>query len=72
MNPIENAWGFIERNLRQRPNPPQNEHELFQALRDEWNNLTDDSVRRLVLSMRRRVTALFAADGGHTKYGSHF
>ena len=32
MNPIENAWGFIERNLRQRPNPPKNEHELFQAL----------------------------------------
>ena len=61
-------WGFIERNLRQRPNPPQNEHELFQALRDEWNNPTDDSVRRLVLSMRRRVTALFAAGGGHTKY----
>ena len=68
MNPIENAWGFIERNLRQRPNPPQNEQELFQALRDEWNNLTDDYVRRLVLPMRRRVTALFAAGGGHTKH----
>ena len=68
MNRIENAWGFIERKLRQRPNLPQSEHELFQALRDEWNNLTDDYVRQLVLSMRRRVTALFAAGGGHTKY----
>ena len=52
------------------PNPPQNEYKLFQALRDEWNNLTGDYVRRLVmvLSMRRRLTALFAAGGGHTKY----
>ena len=67
MNPIENAWGLIERRLRERHNP-QNENELFDALRQEWDNLTVDYVRRLVLSMRRRVTALFEARGGHTQY----
>ena len=41
---------------------------LFVTLREEWNNLTVDYVRRLVLSMRRRVTALFEARGGHTRY----
>ena len=68
MNPIENAWGLIERKLRERLNQPHNEDELFEALRDEWANLSDDYLRRLVLSMRRRVTALFTAGGGHTRY----
>ena len=61
MKPIENAWGLIKRRLRERPNPLQNVNELFVALREEWNKFTDDYVRRLVLSMRCRVTALFAA-----------
>ena len=68
MNPIENAWGLIERKIRERLHQPQNEDELYAALRDEWANLGDDYLRRLVLSMRRRVTALFTAAGGHTRY----
>ncbi len=68
MNPIENVWGLLERRLRARINPPQNEEELFEALRDGWNDLDQAYLRRLVLSMRRRVNALFTADGGHTKY----
>ena len=68
MNPIENLWAEVERRLRIRPQPPQDEVELYQAVRDEWENLDQDYVRRLVLSMCRRCTALYNAAGGHTKY----
>ena len=54
--------------LRIRPQLPQDEVELYQTVRDEWENLDQDYARRLVLSMRCRCTALHNAAGGHTKY----
>ena len=68
MNPIENLWDQLDRAVRRRPNPPRNPREMFQVLQEEWANLDQRCVRRLVLSMRRRCTALFEAAGGHTRY----
>ena len=42
MNRIENAWGLIERKIRERLHQPKNEDELYAALRDEWANIGDD------------------------------
>ena len=47
----------------QRPQPPEDEDELYQAVTNEWNNLEQGYVRRLVLSIRRRFTALYNAAG---------
>ena len=68
MNPIENLWSELVRRLGLKPQPSQYEGELFQAVREEWNNLDQAYVRRLILSMRRWCTALYEAAGGHTKY----
>ena len=71
MNPIENCWGELSRRVRvrmQQQGMPHNADDLFDLVQDEWVNLDQAYVRRLVLSMRRRCVALFDADGGHTKY----
>ena len=68
MNPIENLRAELEKRLRQRPKPPQAEDELYQAVNNEWNNLEQGFVGRLVLSMHRRYTALYNAACDHTKY----
>ena len=69
--PIENCWGELSRRVRvrmQQQGMPHNADDLFDLVQDEWVNLDQAYVRRLVLSMRRRCVALFDADGGHTKY----
>ena len=38
MNPRKMVWAEVKRRLR-RPQPPQDEAELNQAVRDEWRNL---------------------------------
>ena len=68
MNPIENLWSQMETAIQRRPNRPTNRDELWQAVQDEWANINMFDVRRLVLSMRRRCSALVAAAGHHTTY----
>ena len=68
MNPIENLWAQMETAIQGRANRPRNRNELWQAVRQEWANINMFDIRRLVLSMRRRCTALMQAGGHHTRY----
>ena len=43
----------------QRPQPPEDEDELYQAATNEWNNLAQGYARRLVLPIRRAVAPPF-------------
>ena len=38
------------------------------ALQEEWQNIPQDTIRRLVASMHRRCEAVIQAQGGHTRY----
>lgn len=67
MNPIEHVWDILKRSI-QRGNPPQNVAELQAAITAAWQQLPQDTLRRLVLGMPRRVAALLQARGGFTKY----
>jgi transposase len=67
LNPIENLWSVMERNLRNR-NPPGSITELRRMLREEWNSLSQDMLRDLIESMPRRVRAVIDANGGATCY----
>lgn len=68
MSPIEHLWDALDRRIRQRRPPPANRQQLAQALQDEWQRIPRNDVRRLILSMRRRVNACIVARGGHTRY----
>lgn len=68
MNPIEHLWDELKRRVRARKPPPQNHRELKQALLDEWQDIPQEVVRNLILSMRNRMQAVIEARGGNTKY----
>jgi hypothetical protein len=51
-----------------RVNPSESIDQLQRALTDEWNNILQAFVMRLIGSMRRRFLAVINARGGHTRY----
>ena len=61
-------WDNLDRHVRRRLNPPNNVNELLAALLEEWNNIPQADINKLVLSMRRRYQAVSIAQGSHTRY----
>ena len=68
LSPIEHLWDCLGRRIRKRANPPTNLRQLKKALQEEWTNIPNDVIRRLTMSMRRRVFACMEAGGAHTRY----
>ena len=68
LNPIENAWGELDRRLRERAVAPTNKDDLYQALCEESEALPADFFTALVESMPRRVEAFIEAKGCGIKY----
>lgn len=66
LNPIENLWSILDRNLSKRA--PNNEDELFQAIQKGWRALPIDLLMRLSDSMPSRCQAVIDANGNATKY----
>ena len=68
MNPIEHVWDYLKRQVQQRDPPPQTLRELRDSVLDVWQQTPQDFLRRLVLGMPRRISALLHARGGYTRY----
>ena len=68
MNPIENLWSEVTRRSNQLAHQPTNVNELRQAVMDAWADIPLNLLRTLSESMPRRVAALRAAAGGHTRF----
>lgn len=66
LNPIENLWHLLDKNICK--NPVSNKYEMRERLLAEWNQLPADYLSTLVESMSRRLAAVIEARGGHTKY----
>ena len=58
MSLIEFLWDELDRRIRARRQPLGNINELTNALINEWNNIPQQAISNLVLSMRRRCTAI--------------
>jgi hypothetical protein len=59
-NPIEHAWDTIDRAVRSRDVQPSN--------LEEWRNIGQRSINKLVESMPRRIQAVIDSRGGYIKY----
>ena len=68
MNCIEHAWSFLRRAISNRPHHPLTIQELRNATLEEWDNLPQESLNALVLSMPRRVQECLRVCGGPTHY----
>uniref|UniRef100_A0A672YIL4 Tc1-like transposase DDE domain-containing protein n=1 Tax=Sphaeramia orbicularis TaxID=375764 RepID=A0A672YIL4_9TELE len=68
LSPIKHLWDQLGRCVANRTPAPQNRQELVTALEEEWVNIPQDNIRRLVRSMRRCITACMNANVGHIPY----
>lgn len=66
LNPIENVWAYMARKLPK--TLPRNEEELWDRVKAVWMSIPEGFINNLYRSMRRRIRAVIAARGGHTKY----
>ena len=72
MSPIEHLLDELDSRVRARRQPLRNVFELTNAWINEWNNILQQVIANLVLSMRRRCSACIAANGSYTRYNLQF
>ncbi|GFW34781.1 transposable element Tc1 transposase [Trichonephila clavipes] len=68
MSPIEHEWDIVGRRIARDLRPVASTDELWLPIQTIWNTLPQTDIKNLFNSMPRRVAALIAARGGHTKY----
>ncbi|GFU04445.1 transposable element Tcb2 transposase [Trichonephila clavipes] len=68
LNPIENVWEALGRQVAGRNYPPTNKNTLIRALTEEWDKLPQQLLDNVVQSMVRRVECCITLHGGHIPY----
>ncbi|GFU01814.1 transposable element Tcb2 transposase [Trichonephila clavipes] len=68
LNPIENVWDALGRQVAGRNYPPTNKNTLIRALTKEWDKLPQQLLDNVVQSMVRRVECCITLHGGHIPY----
>ncbi len=58
---------ILDRRVSSHVPPPNTIAQVQEALKEEWETIPQQHIRRLVHSMQRRLTALIQANGGHTR-----
>jgi len=67
LNPIENLWALIKRDIANLP-VAKSVEELEKQVKDEWWSIPQEIIQGLIDSMPERVEAVIKAKGGPTKY----
>ncbi|GFT80704.1 transposable element Tc1 transposase [Trichonephila clavipes] len=65
LNPIENVWDALWRQVAGRNYLPTNKNTLIRALTEEWDKLPQQLLDNVVQSMVRRVECCITLHGGH-------
>ena len=68
LNPIEHAWAMLQTAVSSHLVQPASVQELRQALLEEWDQIPQYKIRRLISSMR--CQSVIEARGHHTRYKS--
>ncbi|GFU90418.1 transposable element Tcb2 transposase [Trichonephila clavipes] len=68
LNPIENVWDALGRQVAGRNYPPTNKNTLIRALTEEWDKLPQQLLDNVLQSMVRRVECCITLHGGHIPY----
>ncbi|GFY16449.1 transposable element Tcb2 transposase [Trichonephila clavipes] len=68
LNPIENVWDALGRQVAGRNYHPTNKNTLIRALTEEWDKLPQQLLDNVVQSMVRRVDCCITLHGGDIPY----
>lgn len=66
LNPIENLWGLMEQKVERKVR--KDKKAFLKELNQIWQSYNGSFIRKLVMSIRKRLKAVIKAKGGHTKY----
>lgn len=66
LNPIENLWAIVKRNVEMRM--PHNLSELEQYMTEEWDKIPNNILINLINSMRRRCEMIIENNGERINY----
>lgn len=66
LNPIENLWAIVKRNVQMRQ--PQNIGDLERFMKEEWSNIPQDIIKNLVRSMKERCKLIIENNGERIPY----
>ncbi|QRW16926.1 DDE superfamily endonuclease [Rhizoctonia solani] len=68
LNPIENLWDQIKRELYSYETPASGMLELWERVQEIWDKVSAQKCQDLIECMPRRIQACIKAKGGPTKY----
>ncbi|GFW48937.1 transposable element Tcb2 transposase [Trichonephila clavipes] len=68
LNPIDNEWDALERQVAGRNYHPSNKNTLIRALTEEWDKLPQQLLDNVVQSIVRRVECCITLHGGPIPY----
>ncbi|GFW14853.1 transposable element Tcb2 transposase [Trichonephila clavipes] len=68
LNPIENVWDALGKQVAGRNYPPTRKNTLIRALTEEWDKLPQQLLDNVVQSMVRRVECCITLHGAHIPY----
>ncbi|GFV90453.1 transposable element Tcb2 transposase [Trichonephila clavipes] len=68
LNPVENVWDALGRQVAGRNYPPTNKNTLIRALTEEWDKLPQQLLDNVGQSMVRRVECCITLHVGHIPY----
>ena len=68
LNPIENLWGILARDVYGGNRQFQSERELLNCVINCWKNIEAKVLEKLVQTMHNRCVAVIENQGGNTKY----
>lgn len=65
LNPIENLWEIVNKRVDRTCS---NKEALFDAVKEAWNNIPEETISNLIASMPKRCSEVIRNNGMHTKY----
>jgi len=66
LNPIENIWGILKRNVRKRI--PKDKNNFIKIINEEWDALNKNITKSLIDSMPNRIREVIKNKGDSTTY----
>ena len=66
LNPIENIWYIMKNNVEKRM--PRNVDELKQFMVEEWEKIPQETVKNIIMSMKRRCELVLEKNGDRISY----
>ncbi|CAB4485417.1 unnamed protein product [Rhizophagus irregularis] len=58
LNPIENLWDHLDRQVRKRKPLPKSKQELISVVQEEWRKISIETLHHLILSLPSRIERL--------------